>query len=108
MERKPVSIRQEGIEVFPVTWKSASFRNAKEERVENANACEADIYVSIHQNTFEDSNVEGIETWYDGSNSGKDSKRLAQLIHQEPFLFHPKQGHFPIYSLQLFLSLLSG
>ncbi len=56
---------------------------AKEERVENANSCEADIYVSIHQNTFEDSNVEGIETWYDGSNSGKDSKRLAQLIHQE-------------------------
>ena len=56
---------------------------AKEERVENANASNADIYVSIHQNTFEDGAVEGIETWYDGSDSVRDSKRLAQLIHQE-------------------------
>jgi len=39
--------------------------------------------VSIHQNTFEDGAVEGIETWYDGSDSVRNSKRLAQLIHQE-------------------------
>lgn len=56
---------------------------AKEERVEKANACGADIYVSIHQNTFEDGGVEGIETWYDGSDGDRDSRRLAQLVHQE-------------------------
>lgn len=52
---------------------------AKEERVKNANVYGADIYVSIHQNIFEDGNVEGIETWY----TGEGSRRLAQLIHQE-------------------------
>lgn len=52
---------------------------AKEERVQNANMYGADIYVSIHQNTFEDGSVEGIETWY----TGEGSRRLAQLIHQE-------------------------
>ena len=56
---------------------------AKEERVRNANSYGADIYVSIHQNTFEDGGVEGIETWYDGNNETKDSKRLAQLVYQE-------------------------
>ncbi|NBI92698.1 N-acetylmuramoyl-L-alanine amidase [Lachnospiraceae bacterium] len=55
----------------------------KEERVKIANEYGADIYVSIHQNTYEDSSVEGIETWYDGSDSTRDSKRLAWLIHQE-------------------------
>lgn len=55
---------------------------AKEERVKNANIWKADIYVSIHQNTFEDENVEGIETWYDGS-AGADNERLARLVHQE-------------------------
>lgn len=55
---------------------------AKEERVKNANAWGADIYVSIHQNTFEDGSVEGIETWYDGR-AGADSERLARLVHQE-------------------------
>lgn len=54
----------------------------KEERAGYANAMEADIYVSIHQNTFEDGSVEGIETWYDGT-GGRDNGRLAGLIHQE-------------------------
>lgn len=52
---------------------------AKEERVENANVYGADIYVSIHQNIFENGDVEGIETWY----TGEESRKLAQLIHQE-------------------------
>lgn len=56
---------------------------SKEERVKIANEYGADIYVSIHQNAYEDSSVEGIETWYDGSDSTRDSKRLAWLIHQE-------------------------
>ncbi len=55
---------------------------AKEARVQNANAIGADIYVSIHQNTFEDGSVEGIETWYDGGGV-EGSRRLARLIYQE-------------------------
>lgn len=56
---------------------------AKEIRVEMANFNEADIYVSIHQNAYEESAVSGIETWYYGEDVSRDSKKLAQLIHQE-------------------------
>ena len=55
----------------------------KAERVENANARNALLYVSIHQNFCEDDSVAGIETWYDGTDTGRDSGRLAQLIQQE-------------------------
>ena len=55
----------------------------KMERVENANARNALLYVSIHQNSCEDESVAGIETWYDGTDTGRDSGRLAQLIQQE-------------------------
>ncbi len=53
------------------------------ERVETANRKDALLYVSIHQNSCEDRSVRGIETWYDGSDTAKDSGRLAQLIQQE-------------------------
>lgn len=56
---------------------------AKEDRVEEANKNNALIYVSIHQNSCPDSNVKGIETWYDGEDTTRDSVRLAKLIHQE-------------------------
>ena len=52
-------------------------------RVENANRKDALIYVSIHQNSCEDKSVTGIETWYDGNDTKRDSGRLAQLIQQE-------------------------
>lgn len=55
----------------------------KEQRVELANTNKPDIFVSIHQNTYEDATISGIETWYDGSDTNRDSKRLAQLIHRE-------------------------
>lgn len=55
----------------------------KTERVENANAKNALLYVSIHQNSCEDDSVEGIETWYDGSDQTRDSGWLAQCIQQE-------------------------
>ena len=41
----------------------------KAERVENANARNALLYVSIHQNFCEDDSVAGIETWYDGTDT---------------------------------------
>lgn len=56
---------------------------AKEQRVEAANSIGADAYVSIHQNTFGSPDAGGIETWYDGADTSRDSKRLAQLIHRE-------------------------
>ena len=56
---------------------------AKEERVKMANYFQADIYISIHQNYYEISEVNGIETWYDGADETRDSKRLAQLINSE-------------------------
>ena len=56
---------------------------AKEERVEEANKNRALIYVSIHQNSCPDSSVKGIETWYNGEDTTRDSARLARLIHQE-------------------------
>lgn len=56
---------------------------AKEDRVKYANECQADIYVSIHQNASEDVNVSGMEVWYKGDDEQRDNKRLAQLIQQQ-------------------------
>lgn len=56
---------------------------AKEDRVDMANRYEADAYVSIHQNSYEEKDVKGIETWYDATDTTRDSKRLAQLVNQE-------------------------
>lgn len=53
-----------------------------EERVERAEAEKADIFVSIHQNAYEEDvdDIQGIETWYYGESEG--SRRLAELVHQ--------------------------
>ena len=56
---------------------------AKEDRVKFANECQADIYVSIHQNASEDTSVAGMEVWYEGDDTQRDNKRLAQLIQQQ-------------------------
>lgn len=57
---------------------------AKEDRVKAANQSGADIYISIHQNaTDEGAEVSGMEVWYEEDDSGRDSKRLAQLIRQQ-------------------------
>ncbi|MDE6845926.1 MAG: N-acetylmuramoyl-L-alanine amidase [Lachnospiraceae bacterium] len=55
----------------------------KADRVDMANAQNARLYVSIHQNSCEIDSVAGIETWYDESDETSDSKRLAMLIQQE-------------------------
>lgn len=55
----------------------------KEARVIYANQENADAFISIHQNTFEDSSVCGIETWYDETGGSRESGRLAQLIHEK-------------------------
>ena len=53
-----------------------------EERVQKAQAGNADMYVSIHQNACDEteSEISGIETWYYGETEG--SRRLAQLVHK--------------------------
>jgi len=56
---------------------------AKEDRVRLANDAKADAFVSIHQNTFEDAGISGMETWYDGTCLKRDNERLAQLVHMQ-------------------------
>ncbi|MCM1127347.1 MAG: N-acetylmuramoyl-L-alanine amidase [Lachnospiraceae bacterium] len=56
---------------------------AKEERAAFANQEKGDAFISIHQNTFEDAGVCGIETWYDGTGTKRESQRLAQLVHEQ-------------------------
>ena len=51
------------------------------ERIGAANAWDADVYVSIHANSYSDRDVAGIETMIDKSQEwGSDSDRLAQLL----------------------------
>ena len=56
---------------------------AKEDRVKAANDSGADIYVSIHQNAADETDVSGMEVWYDGTGITRDNKRLALLIRQQ-------------------------
>ena len=54
-----------------------------DDRVGLANQNGADAFISIHQNSFENAEISGLETWYYGQDSSRDSRRLAQLIHRE-------------------------
>lgn len=56
---------------------------SKEDRVKAANEAKADIYVSIHQNSSEYRDVSGMEVWFDGEDTRRDNKKLAQLISSE-------------------------
>ncbi len=53
-----------------------------EERVQKANAAEADLYVSIHQNACEDSEPNGVEAWYCEDGGSDQSERLARLMEK--------------------------
>lgn len=55
---------------------------SKEDRVKAANSSGADVFVSIHQNSSKYSKVKGMEVWYDGTDTNRDSEKLAQLIKQ--------------------------
>ena len=55
-----------------------------EERVQIANEARGDIFVSIHQNAYEDGNVSGAETWYCSRECAEnDSERLTRLLHDK-------------------------
>lgn len=66
-----------------VMSRSADTYVAKEDRVKRANSVSADIYVSIHQNFSEVKSVNGMEVWYDGTDTQRDSRRLALLVSQQ-------------------------
>ncbi|MBP3460753.1 MAG: N-acetylmuramoyl-L-alanine amidase [Lachnospiraceae bacterium] len=53
-----------------------------EERVHLANSLNADIYVSIHQNSCETAEPQGMEVWYSENGKGEESERLAKLIQK--------------------------
>lgn len=52
------------------------------DRVKTANEANADIYVSIHQNSSDALEAQGIEILYSTQNEGKASERLAKLIQK--------------------------
>ncbi len=60
-----------------------------QQRARIANASGAHIYVSVHQNACEEreSDVEGVEVWYNKSKGADGSKRLAQLIQSDVVLY---------------------
>ena len=78
----------------------------KMDRVEIANSYQADVYVSIHQNTYEgkDKTVGGIETWYDGTDASRDNQRLALLVHRETVKITGARGRGVIDSTELYVA----
>lgn len=50
-------------------------------RVDIANAVNADLFISIHNNAAGNASVSGTEVWYSGSRTfGDENKRLAELV----------------------------
>jgi len=66
-----------------VMSRSTDIYVAIEDRVKSANSINADIYISIHQNFSDIKSVNGMEVWYDGTDTQRDSKRLALLVSQQ-------------------------
>ena len=77
-------LEEKGFRVLLTREKDAYI--SKEDRAKFANRMGADAFVSIHQNTFEDASVFGLETWYDGKDAKGESQRLARLVHDRPCL----------------------
>ncbi len=73
-------LTEEGYQV--IVTRSEDVDMTVEERVEKANYYQGDAFVSIHQNAYEGTDAAGIEVWYQGDDSARDSKRLAQIISQ--------------------------
>lgn len=53
------------------------------ERIQTAKEAQGDIFVSIHQNSSDLYNVNGLEIYYSAQNAETDSRRLAELIHKD-------------------------
>lgn len=70
--------KEEQLQVYMTRQEDAFLSAEKRERPHYANSIPADLYVSIHANTFEDSSVSGTETYY----YDRKSKALANIMHQ--------------------------
>lgn len=79
--RLAVRLRDMGFDVI-LTRENGETEVSLKERVALAEEKEADIFVSIHQNSCEQfsASARGIETWYCGRD--RDCRRLAQLVHK--------------------------
>lgn len=78
-----VQDRLEALGYKVVMSRSDDIYVAKEDRVKSANSVNADIYISIHQNFSDVESAGGMEVWYDGTDTQRDSRRLALLVSQQ-------------------------
>lgn len=80
-QRLAVRLRDKGFDVI-LTREDGETELSPAERVALAEEKKADIFVSIHQNSSEQtvSSARGIETWYCDRN--RDCRRLAQLVYK--------------------------
>lgn len=70
--------KDERFQVYMTRQEDVFLSAQNRERPNYANSIPADLFVSIHGNTFEDSSVSGTETYYYERNS----KALANIMHQ--------------------------
>lgn len=76
---KELLAREPQVEVYMTREEDVFLSSETRERPNFANSLSADIFVSIHGNTFDDPTVSGTETYYYHQNS----KLLANKIHQQ-------------------------
>lgn len=76
-----------------------------EERAGKANQAGAHLYVSIHQNSCEEKNsdISGIEVWYNEDKGDDGSRRLAELIHNYSILYTEAKDREVISDRELYV-----
>ncbi|PES73366.1 N-acetylmuramoyl-L-alanine amidase [Bacillus cereus] len=78
-DAKVILTREKDTSLLPETKQKEELQA----RVKVANGHSADLYISIHHDAFEDTNVKGITTHY-GANKRKD-KKLAKIVQEAIF-----------------------
>lgn len=75
---KEILEKEEKIKVYMTREDDTFISTVDKYRPKFANELDADLYISIHGNTFEDSNVSGVESFY----YHKESKTFAEIMHE--------------------------
>lgn len=75
---KEILEKEEKIKVYMTREDDNFISTVDKYRPKFANELDADLYISIHGNTFEDSNVSGAESFY----YHKESKTFAEIMHE--------------------------
>lgn len=83
---KKLQEKLEAMDFQVLLTRERDVRISMEERVKIANEAEADLFISIHQNTCAEESAAGVETYYFPSKEGE-NKRLAQLAEQYVVLY---------------------